>query len=82
MMATFSSNLEIILNDMIGINIMRENVFWGNVEAMKRRNMTIQITSHPQYFDKLKVHLYTHFKDNSDKKAIIYTNTATAAIKL
>ena len=48
MMATFSSKLKIILQDMI--NIMRENVFWGNVEAMKRRNVTIQITSHPQYF--------------------------------
>ena len=82
MTATFSSDMKNLLQKMIGINILRENVFWGNVDAMKRRNVTVQITSHPQYFEKLKVHLNRHLKDNSDKKAIIYTNTAAAAQKL
>ena len=82
MTATFSSDRKDLLQKMIGMNILRENVFWGNVDAMKRRNVTVQITSHPQYFDKLKVHLNRHLNDNSDKKAIIYTNTAAAAQKL
>ena len=79
MTATFSSPMKYLLEKMIGINILTKNTFWSNLKDMMRRNVIIQITSHPQYFKKLKFHLRMHLKDNTDTKAIIYANTAAAA---
>ena len=54
MTATFSTVMKDTLEKIIGINILRENIFWGNVQDMMRRNINIGISCHAQYFNNAK----------------------------
>ena len=54
MTATFSSAMKNTLEQIIGIKILSENVFWGNAQDMMRRNINIEISCHPQYFNTFK----------------------------
>ena len=76
MTATFSTVMKDTLEKIIGINILRENIFWGNVQDMMRRNINIEISCHPQYFNTFKSEIKKAFADGNNKKAIVYLNTA------
>ena len=54
MTATFSSAMQHTLEQIIGIKIISENMFWGNVQDMMRRNINIGISCHAQYFNNAK----------------------------
>ena len=81
MTTTFSTVMKDTLEKIIGINILRENIFWGNVQDMMRRNINIEISCHPQYFNDFKSEIKKAFENGSNKKAIVYLNTAHDAIK-
>ena len=81
MTATFSTEMKQTLERIIGIKILTDNTFWGNVKDMTRRNISIEVSSHPQYLNSFKSEVKKAFADGSNKKAIVYLNTAYEAKK-
>ena len=77
MTATFNLHLLDTLESMTGIRILPVNYFWSGHDGMARRNIHIQHTHTPQHFRVIKSILSDVLADNLQKKAIIYTNTAS-----
>ena len=68
-MATLSSIMKILLQNMIGINILTENVFWGNVEAMMRRRDR-KFGMQNDILDEREIEAYYRDRYNEDTAAI------------
>ena len=79
MTATFNTELLTILQSMIGIRITPSMYLWSGREDMQRRTVRISISTSSHYLKSIKLILSDLLSSNPDKKAIIYTNTATKA---
>jgi superfamily II DNA helicase RecQ len=79
MTATFNVELLNILHSMIGIRVSPEMFLWSGRDAMQRRTVRISVSMSMQYLKLIKEILKNILADNTSKKVIIYTNTASRA---
>ena len=82
MTATFNYQKLQYLIKMTGINVLPQNVFWGDFNSFQRRNIYISSSYTNQIMKKLKSSLETSLLIAPTNKAIIYSNTAVKAIGL
>ena len=82
MTATFNNRLLLILEQMIGIKVLRENYLWSGRRKMARRNIRINVVFTLQTTRVIKAVLKSTLSDNLNRKCIVYTNTASCLDQL
>ena len=82
MTATFNQSLLGLLETMIGVKVLASNYLWSGRQKMSRRHIRINITMSSQSTRYVKKVLESTLIGNLNKKAIVYTNTASCLDQL
>ena len=82
MTATFNKSLLGLLEQMIGVKVLPNNFLWAGRRNMARRNISIGVSFTNQSTRLVKKILTVNLHDNLNKKAIVYTNTASCLDQL
>ena len=78
MTATFNSTLVNLLEKMVGIRFLPSNYFWSNRRNMEKRNIKIEFVCTVQSLRVVKKSILSCLSKDTQKKCIIYSNTATS----
>lgn len=76
MTATFDMKLLNIIQNMLGIPVYSQNIFWGNIFSFDKRHIQIKMKYTTQPFRFLKNLSEEYLTDDQSKKMIVYSNTS------
>jgi superfamily II DNA or RNA helicase len=79
MTATFNIQKLHFLKQLTGINVLSQNIFWGDYISFQRRNIYISTTYTNQSMKKLKLAIQSCLLTSNKNKCIVYTSTAAKA---
>lgn len=76
MTATFDAHLLRLLEDMLGLKIESQNIFWGQIQSFQKRHIEMKIKYSSQHFKSMCNDIYSVSFTNVSNKSIIISSTS------